>query len=46
MRQNFIELSLFSSYLIPDEEIKALEFEEGLNLNIYDKVVSFQIPIL
>ncbi|XP_040992544.1 uncharacterized protein LOC121239363 [Juglans microcarpa x Juglans regia] len=39
----FIELSRFAAYLIPDEETKARKFEQGLNENIYERIVGFQI---
>ncbi|KAF5446946.1 hypothetical protein F2P56_032539 [Juglans regia] len=39
----FTELSRFAAYLIPDEEKKARKFEQGLNENIYERIVGFQI---
>ncbi|XP_041016169.1 uncharacterized protein LOC121258691 [Juglans microcarpa x Juglans regia] len=39
----FIELSHFAAYLIPDEEMKACKFEQGLNEKIYERIVGFQI---
>lgn len=33
-----LELSLFATYLVPDENRKARRFEEGLNHNIYEGV--------
>ncbi|XP_040996115.1 uncharacterized protein LOC121242296 [Juglans microcarpa x Juglans regia] len=39
----YIELSRFALYLIPDEEKKTRKFDEGLNNNIYERVVTFQI---
>ncbi|XP_040991870.1 uncharacterized protein LOC121238868 [Juglans microcarpa x Juglans regia] len=39
----FIELSRFAAYLILDEEKKARKFEQGLNENIYEQIMGFQI---
>ncbi|XP_041027021.1 uncharacterized protein LOC121267242 [Juglans microcarpa x Juglans regia] len=39
----YVELSRFASYLIPDEEKKTRKFEEGLNNQIYERVVVLQI---
>ncbi|XP_040998126.1 uncharacterized protein LOC121244157 [Juglans microcarpa x Juglans regia] len=39
----YIELSCFALYLIPDEEKKTRKFEEGLNNQIYERVVALQI---
>lgn len=38
-----LELSLFATYLVPDENRKARRFEEGLNHNIYGVAVILQI---
>ncbi|XP_035551052.1 uncharacterized protein LOC118349650 [Juglans regia] len=39
----FAELSRIAPYLIPDEEKKARKFDEGLNFQIYERVMVLQI---
>jgi hypothetical protein len=39
----FIELSRFTSYLVPTEDLKARKFERGLQPRIMNQVVGFEI---
>jgi hypothetical protein len=39
----FIELSRFTPYLVPTEDLKARKFERGLQPRIMNRVVGFEI---
>jgi hypothetical protein len=40
---HFIELACFAPYLVADEENRVRKFEQGLNQQILDRVVCFEI---